>query len=78
MIFVLKLLDKPYKDKPIFNRILISMVVILTGICICSFICWNHDNDYVTNKNDTLNNNIQIEEKQNDTNIKNEKYNAKK
>lgn len=43
MVFILKLLDKPYKDKPVLNWLLVIIISILVIICCLTFFIWQNE-----------------------------------
>ena len=58
MVFILKLLDKPYKDKPALNWLLGIIISILVIICCLTFFEWKNDTHINTyNVQETVNQN---------------------
>lgn len=67
MVFILKLLDKPYEDKPILNKLLKNLVILLTVICAVTFLIWfNKPNVNIYNdKNVNMQNRTTINQDEN-------------
>lgn len=69
MVFILKLLDKPYDDKPNLNWFLKGLVILLAVICAITFLIWfdKPNVNIYEDKNTNTQNTTQIEQEENAT-----------
>lgn len=73
MVFILKLLDKPYDDKPNLNAFLKGLVILLAVICAITFLIWfnNPNVNIYEDKNANAQNTTLIEQEENATDTQN-------
>lgn len=69
MVFILKLLDKPYDDKPNLNWFLKGLVILLAVICAITFLIWfnNPNVNIYDDKNANAQNTTLVEQEENAT-----------